>query len=196
MKPFGVPATTTESSNLFGSVGAAPAPAGNPFGMASAGPAAAPLTRYELSLSGPSVPDLEDSLSTHPSITKSAAAAALTVENLARAQGFDGSFPSTEHHMRFLFSTSSSSTRIQTETLPASLAALSCAENVKKTLWSTILTLACLEKTFKSEKDAWEMLAEKATDFALGVLESECGLSVKDAQELLMELEKTAATYF
>ena len=119
--------------------------------------------------------------------------AALTVENLARAQGFDGSFPSTEHHMQFLFGMSSSSTP---ETLPASLAALSCAEEVKKTLWSTILTLACLDKTFKDEKDAWEMLAEKATEFVLGVLESECGLSVKDAQRLVMELETTAATYF
>ena len=118
---------------------------------------------------------------------------ALTVENLARAQDFDGSFPSTDHHMQFLFGTSSSS-RIKAETLPASLGSLPCAQEVKKKVWSTILTLASLDKAFKGDKDSWEMLAEKAMDYILGVLEGDCGLSSDKAQVMVAELKINAAS--
>ena len=127
-----------------------------------------------------------------PLSPSSAPIVALTVENLARAQNFDGSFPSTDHHLQFLFN--SSPNRISAETLPVSLATLSCVEDVKKTLWSTVLTLACLEKTFKSDKDSWEMLAEKATDYIIGVLEGDCGLSSDKAMAVVAELKKNATS--
>lgn len=120
--------------------------------------------------------------------------AALTVENLARAQNFDGGFSFNDHHMQFLFGTSPN--RSSAQTLPPPLSSLMCAEDIKQTIWSTILTLACLEKTFKSDKDSWEMLAEKATDYILDVLQNDCGLPFDKAKSVVAELKAIAANLF
>ena len=83
----------------------------------------------------------------------------LTLESIARAQQFDGSFP---HDPTFLTKVCSGK---PIPALPAVLANATGDANVKEVIWATVLVLACLKRVFVGEKDSWEMMAEKATTF-------------------------------
>jgi len=83
----------------------------------------------------------------------------LTVESIARAQQFDGSFPVNSDFIRLLTGSSS------TPALPGELAVLSGSEQAKQIIWVTVLVLAVLAKKFAKDKDSWEMLAEKSSEF-------------------------------
>lgn len=89
----------------------------------------------------------------------------LTLETIARAQNFDGSFPHTTELLQLVTANNT------VPALPSVLQGLSIGEAEKHTIWATILVLAALEKKFGgSEKESWEMMGEKATDFIEGVL--------------------------
>jgi hypothetical protein len=83
----------------------------------------------------------------------------LTVESIARAQQFDGGFLMSSDFIRLLIGSSSA------PALPGELAALSGSQQEKQIIWVTVLVLAVLAKKFTGDKDSWEMLAEKSTEF-------------------------------
>jgi len=83
----------------------------------------------------------------------------LTVESIARAQQFDGSFPVNSDFIRLLTGSSS------TPALPGELTGLGGSEQAKQIIWVTVLVLAVLAKKFAKDKDSWEMLAEKSSEF-------------------------------
>jgi hypothetical protein len=78
---------------------------------------------------------------------------------IARAQQFDGGFPVTSDFICLLTGSSSA------PALPGELAVLSGSEQEKQIIWVTVLVLAVLAKKFAGDKDSWEMLAEKSTEF-------------------------------
>ena len=88
----------------------------------------------------------------------------LTVEWIARSQKFDGSFPTTSNFLSVLLGS------VTLPALPSGLSTCSGSTEVKDSIWVTLLTLAVLEKRFASEKDAWELLAEKSIRFVETVL--------------------------
>ncbi len=88
----------------------------------------------------------------------------LTVEWIARSQKFDGSFPTTSDFLSTLLGSAT------LPALPSGLSTCSVSKEVKDSIWVTLLTLAVLEKRFASEKDAWELLAEKSIRFVETVL--------------------------
>jgi hypothetical protein len=47
--------------------------------------------------------------------------------------------------------------------MPATLNGLTGDINIKGTIWVTVLVVACLRHKFGTEKDSWEMMAEKAS---------------------------------
>ena len=83
----------------------------------------------------------------------------LTLEFIARAQKFDGSFP---HDSAFLAQVCSDK---PVPALPDALADVMGDANVKEIIWATVLVLTFLKRVFAGEKDSWEMMAEKATMF-------------------------------
>lgn len=91
-------------------------------------------------------------------------ALSLTVEWIARSQKFDGSFPTTSDFLSVLLGSAT------LPALPSALSTCSGAKGDKDSIWVTLLTLAVLEKRFASEKDAWELLAEKSIRFVETVL--------------------------
>ena len=83
----------------------------------------------------------------------------LTIESIARAQQFDGGFPVSSDFIHLLTGSPS------TPALPGELAVLNGSEQAKQIIWVTVLVLAVLAKKFAKDKDSWEMLAEKSSEF-------------------------------
>ncbi len=110
----------------------------------------------------------------------------LTVESIARAQQFDGSFPVSSDFIRLLTGAPS------TPALPGELVALSGSEQVKQIIWVTVLVLAALAKKFAKDKDSWEMLAEKSSEFVETSLVS-MGVDGGNAVTVTNQLKTTAA---
>lgn len=120
---------------------------------------------------------------------RGAAPPALSVEWIARNQKFDGSFPTTSDFLSLLL-------RLATlPALPSGLIACSGPKEVKDSVWVTFLTLAVLERKFAGEKDAWQLLAEKSTQFVETALAG--GLVTGNVQvgELLAGLRGEAAEH-
>jgi len=113
----------------------------------------------------------------------------ITIESLARAQNFDGSFPSS---VQFLESLKGGQA---VPTQPTELANLGGDQNVKASIWATILTLACLQKSFSNDKDAWEMLAEKARDYIEGAL-GDLGVDAGSVPKMITDLTAAALASF
>lgn len=112
----------------------------------------------------------------------------LTVESIARAQQFDGGFPVSSDFVHLLTRSPS------VPALPRELAALDGSEQEKQIIWVTVLVLAVLAKKFAGDKDSWEMLAEKSTEFVETRLVS-LGLSSGDAVTVIHQLKTAAARY-
>jgi hypothetical protein len=113
----------------------------------------------------------------------------ITIESLARAQSFDGSFPSTVQFLKFLKGGQAVPAQ------PIELASLDGDQNVKASIWATILTLACLQKSFSNDKDAWEMLAEKARDYIEGAL-GDLGVDTGSVPRIITDLTAAALASF
>jgi hypothetical protein len=116
--------------------------------------------------------------------TKPASAVPLSVEALARAQEFDGSFRSSPQHVQMVASGGN-------PPVPQALAGLSGDEGTKRAVWATLLTIACMEKRLAGEKDVWEFLADKARDYILATLQNLCQDSGQ-AESLMKELTTAA----
>jgi hypothetical protein len=110
----------------------------------------------------------------------------LSVESLARAQKFDGSFPTDPQHISLITSGG-------TLSLPSTLNDLDGDEGTKEAIWVTLLTIACMEKRLASEKDVWEFLADKARDYVFVTLQTLCKDSAR-AEVLTKELMAAAST--
>ncbi|KAG8796890.1 von Willebrand factor A domain-containing protein 5A [Serendipita sp. 399] len=118
----------------------------------------------------------------------------LTVDSIARAQRFDGSFPYDLNHFIFIFEGREALATSALQ-LPPLLSSTSANEADKMTIWVTIVTLACLQQKFASEKDAWELLAEKAQELVVGLL-ADLGLSESKTQEVVAKLADDAIPLF
>ncbi|PVF91425.1 hypothetical protein CPB86DRAFT_337417 [Serendipita vermifera] len=116
---------------------------------------------------------------------KPPAPTSLSVESLARAQKFDGSFPTDSRHISLVTSGGSLS-------LPSALSGLGGPEETRKAVWATFLTIACLEKRLAGEKDVWEFLADKARDYISATLQDLCKDAAK-AEALMKELTAAAS---
>jgi hypothetical protein len=90
-----------------------------------------------------------------------------SVEALARAQKFDGSFPSNPEHMRMVTSGGN-------PPLPGSLSSMRNRKELHAVIWVTLLTVACMEKHLADEREVWEFLAEKARDYVSATLQNIC----------------------
>ena len=110
----------------------------------------------------------------------------LTVEAIARAQQFDGGFPVSSDFIRLLTGSSSA------PSLPGELAALSGSSQEKQIIWVTVLVIAVLAKKFGGDKDSWEMLAEKSTEFVETSLVS-MGVDSGNAVTVINQLKTAAA---
>ncbi|CAG8554652.1 5743_t:CDS:2 [Acaulospora colombiana] len=118
----------------------------------------------------------------------------ITVEALARAQRFDGSFPLVIDHIAMLFKTPSAHLAIPT--IPAALMRLTGDEMIKETIWATMLTLACMEKRLAAQKDVWEFIADKAREYVHEELRHLYGPASGDqtsVNSLVKELNDAAA---
>ncbi|PVF97081.1 hypothetical protein CPB86DRAFT_735500 [Serendipita vermifera] len=115
---------------------------------------------------------------------KAGSAASLSIEALARAQEFDGSFPSTPQHIQMVTSGDNPS-------LPSALADLGNDEAIKKMIWVTLLTIACMERRFAGERVVWEFLADKAKDYVLDMLQTLCQ-DTRRVESLMRELTAAA----
>jgi len=113
----------------------------------------------------------------------------LTVEWIARSQKFDGSFPTTSDFLSLLLGSAT------LPALPSELTTCSGTEEVKDSVWVTLLTLAVLEKRFASEKDAWELLAEKSIRFVETVLAGALVTGNVRVEEFLTGLRGEAARH-
>ena len=116
-------------------------------------------------------------------------ASILTVEWIARSQKFDGSFPTTSDFLSLLLGSAT------LPALPSGLTTCSGPKEVKDTVWATLLTIAVLEKRFASEKDAWELLAEKSNQFVETVLVGALVTGNVQVGELLVGLREGAAKH-
>ncbi|KAG8815156.1 hypothetical protein FRC18_001630, partial [Serendipita sp. 400] len=126
---------------------------------------------------------------------------ALTVASIARTQHFDGTFPSDRDHFSFIFGGDEALVTSAFQLPPLlSLVNNETTENgngaMKMTIWATILTLACLEKKFADDKEAWELLADKAREVVQGLLVDILGLNESDAQGATIKLETDALLLF
>jgi hypothetical protein len=105
------------------------------------------------------------------------------LESIARAQQFDGSFPSNPDWVARVCG------KQTVPTMPAALSALTGDVGVKERIWATVLLLACLKRKFGSEKDSWEMMAEKAN----GWVEDELSAMGADGNTVCAALIANAA---
>ncbi|CAG8687111.1 260_t:CDS:2, partial [Acaulospora colombiana] len=136
-------------------------------------------------LSGPPpMPSLGPSPSSYPS-AQPAVPTSLSVESLARAQKFDGSFPTDSQYFNLVTSGGKAG-------LPSALSSLGGADETKKSVWATLLTIACMEKRLAGEKDVWEFLADKARDYVSATLQDLCKDAAK-AEDLMKELTAAAS---
>jgi hypothetical protein len=89
-----------------------------------------------------------------------------TIESLARAQSFDGSFIGSPALFQLL---------VQQPQAPATPTALGAADTRRETVWCTLLCVAYLETRFSDEKDVWSMIVEKAMAWVEETLENIAG---------------------
>lgn len=118
----------------------------------------------------------------------------LTVEALARAQKFDGSFPLALDHTAMLLKLPSASLTIPV--IPVALMSLPGNEGIKETIWATVLTLVCMEKRLAAQKEVWEFMADKAREYVHEELQELCGAASSDAvsvDSLMKEISNAAA---
>ncbi|KAG8846784.1 hypothetical protein FS842_001575 [Serendipita sp. 407] len=121
----------------------------------------------------------------------------LSVESIARAQNFDGSFPSDDGHLWLIVGADGLS---RARDIPPALDRLAgggigAQAAMKKLIWATMLTIICLQKKFGVEKDSWEMLAEKAREYIEKEL-TELGLDESLVTQTVNRLETTASALF
>lgn len=113
-----------------------------------------------------------------------------TVESIAKAQLFDGSFSINDNFIRLLTGSSSM------PSLPDELAALPDSGQDKQTIWVTMLALAVFAKNLPEDEVSWTMLAEKAEEFvrkrlvSLGVDADATGVT-----EMVSRLKRAAAEH-
>jgi hypothetical protein len=114
---------------------------------------------------------------------------ALSVEWIARNQKFDGGFPTTSDFHSVLLGSAT------LPALPSVLVTCSGPKEVKDSVWVTLLTLAVLEKRYASEKDAWELLAEKSIQFVETALAGALATGNVRVGELIAGLRGEAAKH-
>ncbi|KAG8787401.1 hypothetical protein FRC16_001559, partial [Serendipita sp. 398] len=120
----------------------------------------------------------------------------LSVESIARAQNFNGSFPYDDNHLQFIVGADGISRARELPTTLKQLGGMSNAQEATKMLiWATVITFVCLQKKFGREKDSWEMLAEKAKEYIEKEL-VELGLEETLVAKTVNELESVASALF
>jgi hypothetical protein len=102
-----------------------------------------------------------------PNAVAAPATPGLSVEVLARAQKFDGSFPSNPGHISMVTSGGN-------PPLPRSLSSMRNGKELHAVIWVTLLTVACMGKYLANEREVWEFLAEKARDYVSATLQNLC----------------------
>jgi hypothetical protein len=121
-----------------------------------------------------------------PSATNATVPSAPTVEAFARIQSFEGSFDDASWLPQGLLKQST------LPPIPASLDALASSVEVKAAIWRTLLCVAFLETKFTGEKEVWDVMVEKALDYARQGLEADSGVS--DVEELLRTARQEAVS--
>jgi hypothetical protein len=111
-----------------------------------------------------------------------------TVESIANAQRFDGSFSTDVDFIRLLTGSSS------TPSLPEDLTALPDSVQDKQAIWVTLLALAVFAKNLQEDVDSWTMLAEKAEKFVRTSLVS-LGVEDTGVTAMVSRLKRAAAQY-
>jgi hypothetical protein len=111
-----------------------------------------------------------------------------TVESIADAQRFDGSFSTNDGFVRLLTGSSSM------PSLPDDLATLPGSVQEKQTIWITILALAVFAKNLPEDEVSWTMLAEKAENFVRTSLAS-LGVDAAGVTAMVSRLKRAAAKY-
>ena len=109
-----------------------------------------------------------------------------TIEEVARAQSFDGSFDGSPGFYTTI------STKNMSGSAPSTLKGLPGVEDsIKAKVWATAVALAYLRKQFANDEDSWSLLAEKAHDYVVGVLGS-TGLGEDEIDGLFKDWVKAA----
>ena len=111
-----------------------------------------------------------------------------TVESIADAQQFDGSFSINDGFIRLLTGSSSM------PSLPNTLTALPGSREKKQTIWITVLALAVFAKNLPEDEVSWKMLAEKAESFVRASLAS-MGVDDTDVNAMVSQLKRAAARF-
>lgn len=111
-----------------------------------------------------------------------------TVEFIADAQRFDGSFPINDAFIRLLTGASS------IPSLPDDLTALPGLLQDKQTIWVALLALAVFAKNLPEDEVSWTMLAEKAESFVRTSLAS-LGVDATGINPMVSRLKRAAAKY-
>ncbi|KAG9040377.1 hypothetical protein FS842_003055 [Serendipita sp. 407] len=131
-----------------------------------------------------------------PPMAEPSSTRTLSIESIARAQNFDGSFPCTDNHLRFIVGTDRLS---RARELPSTFKQIGGENNAqdatKKLIWATVITFVCLQKKFEGEKGSWEMLVEKAKEYIEKEL-VELGLKETLVAKTVNELESVASALF
>ena len=111
-----------------------------------------------------------------------------TVELIARAQRFDGSFPIDDSFIRLLTGSASA------PSLPTDLTVLTGSEQKKQIIWVTMLALAVFAKNLPEDEVSWTMLAEKAEKSVRTSLDS-LGVGAAFVTTMMNRLKSAAAKY-
>jgi hypothetical protein len=120
------------------------------------------------------------------SARKKESASDLSVESLARAQAFDGSYSPSPNLCR-LFDGNDS-----LPAMPAALQTLAVNEHAKEALWCTTLVLAVLRVKFADEQDIWETFAEKALNWIKDTLSEDSAIDDERHSEIVEEVQVVA----
>lgn len=83
-----------------------------------------------------------------------------TVEDFARLQSFEGAFNDALWLPQALWK------QPTLPALPSALDALSCTADVKESIWRTLLCITYIEAKFSADRDVWEVIVEKAMEWA------------------------------
>lgn len=111
-----------------------------------------------------------------------------SLELLARRQEFDGSFLPKERFYDFIGIPTAAAS------IPSDLASLGgLNEELKATVWCTVVTLAYLDRVFGGDRDAWALLADKARDFVLQTLVNDARLIESQATMLIKQWGEAAS---
>jgi hypothetical protein len=111
-----------------------------------------------------------------------------TVEAIAIAQQYDGSFPVDGGFICLLTGSP------VPPSLPVELTALAGSEQDKHTIWATMLALAVFAKNLQGDAVSWRMLAEKAGEFVRTRLVL-LGVDAGDVTAVVNRLRGAAAKY-